>query len=84
MFNIRNISRVSTIVAAAALVATAVVPASAAITDPAGAPSAPAKVKKPTRYCVENAVTGSNIVRKTCKTRDEWIKAEGFDPIARR
>ena len=84
MFNIRTISRVSAVAAAAALAATAVAPASAATPDPVAAASAPAKAKKPTRYCVESNVTGSNIVRKTCKTRDEWIKAEGFDPIRHR
>jgi len=81
MINIPNIGRIAAIAAATTLVAAAAVPAGAAISDPVGAP---AKVKKETRYCVENPVSGSNIVRKTCKTRDAWIKSEGFDPIRHR
>jgi hypothetical protein len=84
MFNIQTVGRISAMAAAAALSVTAIVPASAATSDPAAASTAPAKAKRPTRYCVENVVPGSNIVRKTCKTRDEWIKAEGFDPVRHR
>lgn len=33
-------------------------------------------------YCVEGAITGSRIHRpKVCKTRSEWIKQTGVDPI---
>lgn len=35
---------------------------------------------KPTRYCVVATFTGSRIEKKTCLTRDEWLK-RGFDPL---
>ena len=83
MIKIQAIGRISAIAAAAALAVTAIVPAGATVADPAGVVSAPAGAKKSTRYCVADTLVGSRIARKTCKTRDEWIKAEGFDPIRR-
>lgn len=37
---------------------------------------------RPTRYCVEQLVTGSRIPVKTCATRAEWLE-RGFDPLAK-
>ena len=37
---------------------------------------------KPTRYCIVEAITGSVIPRRTCKTREAWLR-EGFDPLAK-
>lgn len=42
--------------------------------------SQPAKVRKPTQYCVRGTYTGSRIPREVCRTRAEWM-IEGFDPL---
>ena len=78
MITIQTLSRAAAIAAACTLVAIA--PASAA-SDPTRAPAKPAA--KNQRYCVETEVTGSRIARCTCKTRDAWIKSDGFDPTAK-
>ena len=63
--------------------------------DPMGgsgvaAPAAPAPVVTPatndthhaeTRYCVVDKPTGSLLVRRTCRTRDQWIASDGVDPL---
>lgn len=46
-------------------------------TASAGAESKPVKEK---RYCVEGKIVGSNLPRKECKTRAQWLD-EGFDPL---
>ncbi len=33
------------------------------------------------RYCVITTPTGTRIPKKTCKTRIEWQKEDGFDPL---
>ncbi|WP_322964188.1 hypothetical protein [Sphingomonas fuzhouensis] len=38
---------------------------------------------KATRYCVIDAITGSRIRIKTCRTADEWIAMEGELPTGR-
>ncbi|NML05516.1 hypothetical protein [Sphingomonas sp. G-3-2-10] len=81
-----QMGRVSAIVAAAALVIGSVGPATAAISrDPAPAKSSQedqgTPAAKTKRYCVESDVTGSRMARRTCKTRDQWLKEDGFDPI---
>ena len=71
----------------AMLSSTAAVPASArdGHSDPsateAKADAQTGKASPNTRYCVVEAVTGSRIATKQCKTRSEWL-AEGFDPLA--
>lgn len=35
----------------------------------------------PTRYCIVDTVTGSRIAKKVCKTRDAWMREDGFDPL---
>ena len=44
------------------------------------APEQSAGPAKPTRYCVVATFTGSHVEKKTCLTRDEWLK-RGFDPL---
>ena len=44
------------------------------------APDSSASSPKPTRYCVVATFTGSRVEKKTCLTRDEWLK-RGFDPL---
>lgn len=55
---------------------------------PAGdeAPAAratPAAEPTPTqkKYCIVDAVTGSRIPQKVCKTREAWMREDGFDPL---
>lgn len=47
---------------------------------PAATASSEGKTVKDKRYCVQGTITGSRLVRKTCRTRAEWL-AEGFDPL---
>lgn len=66
----------------------------ATITSPASAngrqPSAdatptaratPTEARPAKRYCVVYSVTESRIPRKVCKTRDEWMHDDDFDPL---
>jgi hypothetical protein len=51
-------------------------------TDATPAASAtPASAVKAKRYCVVYSVTESRIERKVCKTRDEWMRDDNFDPL---
>lgn len=75
---IQTLGRVAAIAAACTVIA--VTPASAA-PDPAKSP-AKAPEAKSQRYCVKTEVTGSRLARRTCKTRDAWLR-EGFDPAAK-
>ncbi len=77
-----RLSRAAAVAAALALTAAVAAPAGAAAWDPTVATKAPVEppAAKPRRYCTNQEMTGS-IVRRTCKTRDEWIRDEGFDPI---
>ncbi|HWU74395.1 MAG TPA: hypothetical protein VN137_12990 [Sphingomonas sp.] len=34
-----------------------------------------------TKYCIVDTVTGSRIAKKVCKTRDAWMREDGFDPL---
>ena len=83
MISTRTIGRTSRAALAfavtAAFVSAAVVPASASDRQAPKAQEAP-KAKE-TRYCVEGPSTGTLLVRKVCKTREEWIAREGFDPL---
>jgi len=36
-----------------------------------------------TKYCMVDTVTGSRIPQKICKTRDAWMREDGFDPLNR-
>jgi hypothetical protein len=53
-----------------------------AVNAPATEVSAPAAApaKAEPKYCIVDAVTGSRIPTKVCKTRSEW-KKQGFDPL---
>ena len=44
------------------------------------APDPSAGSTKPIRYCVIATFTGSQVEKKTCLTREEWLK-RGFDPL---
>jgi hypothetical protein len=33
------------------------------------------------KYCVVDTVTGSRIPQKICKTREAWMREDGFDPL---
>jgi hypothetical protein len=79
MITIQTLSRAAAIAAGLALIA--VSPAGASPDPKSPAKAAPAA--KSQRYCVETQVTGSRLARRTCKTRDAWIKSEGFDPAAK-
>ena len=57
-------------------------PAAASAAAPAAAPAGAATAAKK-RYCVETTLTGTRMAKKICRTRDEWIRTEGFDPVAR-
>ena len=48
----------------------------------ASARVAAAKASPNTKYCVVQTFTGSMLARKVCRTRDDWIAREGFDPTA--
>lgn len=81
-------SRTAAMIAAVALVAGSVSPAFAAPLDPEGsaAVSDTAKpkqksAKKARQICVQTELTGTRMPRKTCKTREQWIKEDGFDPL---
>lgn len=71
-----------TILASAAL---AIVPGVSTATPRAGdttpaASPAPAPAEAQTKYCVFETATGSHIRKKTCLTREQWIKSYDFDP----
>ncbi|WP_066585851.1 hypothetical protein [Sphingomonas pruni] len=42
-------------------------------------PTAPPSAS--TKYCIVDTVTGSRIAKKVCKTRDAWMREDGFDPL---
>lgn len=48
-------------------------------------PAARAKLDRPQatekKYCVVAVVTGSRIPLRTCKTRDQWMRDDDFDPL---
>lgn len=45
---------------------------------PTASPSANQK-----RYCVVDTMTGTRIRTRECKTREEWIREDNFDPLDR-
>ncbi|WP_010545894.1 hypothetical protein [Sphingomonas elodea] len=72
---------------ACALIAGSALPASAASDTEVKRQESPAKVAPgAVRVCIQSEpVTGSRIARpKVCKTRDQWIKETGVDPLADR
>jgi len=89
-----RIACVAAAFAAGALVLGSVAPAQATRSDPktgmagttAGTNGSPQTAASPendkNRYCVkQQASTGTIIDRKICKTRVEWIKSTGIDPV---
>jgi hypothetical protein len=81
-----RVSRAAIVVAATAFVAGAVPASAARLDDPEAAAKAPAKqngdqpVSK-RKYCVQGATTGTLLPMKVCRTRDQWIKETGVDPV---
>ncbi|GAA0741957.1 hypothetical protein CA233_19950 [Sphingomonas sp. ABOLD] len=76
----------ATLFGACALVAVAAVPASAASEKSKRAESALTAEAGSVRVCVKfEAPTGTRIAPpRQCKTRDQWIKDTGVDPLATR
>ena len=33
------------------------------------------------KYCIVDTITGSRIAQKICKTREAWMREDGFDPL---
>ena len=33
------------------------------------------------KYCIVDTATGSRIPQKICKTREAWMREDGFDPL---
>nr|WP_315384332.1 hypothetical protein [uncultured Sphingomonas sp.] len=87
MTNFARTARIgATLFGACALIAVAAVPASAAPDKDKRVESAAKTEAGSVRVCVQpEVVTGSHIARpRQCKTRDQWIKDTGIDPLARR
>lgn len=42
-----------------------------------------AEPSPPTRYCIVDTITGSRIAKRECKTREAWMRENGFDPLDR-
>lgn len=54
---------------------------------PAPAPAAAAAsnlTAQNKRYCIVQSMTGSRLPKKICKTRDQWMTDDGFDPLTLR
>lgn len=48
----------------------------------AAAKATPTAAPSPqTKYCIVDTVTGSRIAKRVCKTRDAWMREDGFDPL---
>jgi len=56
-------------------------PRPAADTAPATSATPTATPSPQTKYCIVDTVTGSRIPKKVCKTRDAWMREDGFDPL---
>jgi hypothetical protein len=83
MITIQTLGRAAAIAAAATLaIATPVSAFAAPIpATPAPAKAAPA-AEAAVRYCTIDEIGGSRFTKRTCKTRDAWIRDEDFDPVA--
>jgi hypothetical protein len=68
--------------AAAAFAAGSLAPAIAAASQNAPAEQpAKAEPKKIKKYCVRTETTGSRTSKLECKTRADWVRENGFDPL---
>ena len=54
-------------------------PASDAKPAARATPTADASTQK--KYCIVDTITGSRLAQKVCKTRDAWMREDGFDPL---
>lgn len=87
MTNFARTARIgATLFGACALIAVAAVPASAASDKEKRVESAAKTAAGSVRVCVQSeAPTGTRIAPpRQCKTRDQWIKDTGIDPLATR
>jgi len=78
-------SRIDLLIAGGFMLAVAMAPLQARAGTPGTGngmetPGASAGSTKPIRYCVIATFTGSQVEKKTCLTREEWLK-RGFDPL---
>ena len=48
---------------------------------PAARATPTAEPTSQTKYCIVDTVTGSRIPQKVCKTREAWMRDDGFDPL---
>jgi hypothetical protein len=55
----------------------------AAESQPVGSTQRAPSEKTAQKYCVVDTVTGSHLSHKICKTRQDWISQDGFDPLAK-
>lgn len=85
MFSKHVLGRVGvTLLTAAATVGTTGAYAAAGDPSKAAKPvvAASAKASSTIKYCVVDTVTGSHVRHRECRTRDDWIASNGFDPLA--
>jgi hypothetical protein len=84
MFKTLAIASTAMFAITAATGAMAADPKNTQTTDENAAP-APAPSDQPTasekKYCVVDTPTGTRINRKTCKTRQQWMSQDQFDPL---
>jgi len=56
-------------------------PRAAADAVPAPRATPTAESTSQPKYCMVDTVTGSRIPQKVCKTREAWMREDGFDPL---
>jgi hypothetical protein len=56
-------------------------PSPAGDAAPAANATSAAERSPQTKYCILDTITGSRIAKKVCKTRDAWMREDGFDPL---
>jgi hypothetical protein len=83
---VRTARIAATLFGACALIAGSAVPASAASDKEKAQESSAKTAAGSVRVCVQpEAMTGTRLARpRQCKTRDQWIKDTGIDPLATR
>jgi hypothetical protein len=71
----------SSAIGLAAIVLTAAVPGGADKPDKAAPAQSASQADPNQRYCIVGVFTGT-IRNRICKTRQQWISQDGFDPTA--
>ena len=67
--------------AAAAFTAGSLAPAIAASQEAPAEQPVKADPKKVKKYCIRTETTGSRTSKLECKTRADWVRENGFDPL---